>query len=156
MGKVYTSKFLLLYINILLLNQAVYNSACSKKHQSHSEPFLDASIFSQHLPKLKFLNQGVVHSTDVYTWKEQPCGYLEAQNVTTVRSSWIDSNKFNYMYQSMAGAKMVPPPSGMRSSVPLGGLYWFIYFLIFTFAKNSLHNIVQVHQSKIEYCYCVG
>lgn len=129
MEKVYTSKYFLLYINILLLNQAVYNSASVTKQQSHGKPSLDASLFSQHLPKLKFLNQGVVHSTDIYTWKEQPCMYLEAQNVTTVRSSWRDSTKFNYLYQSTADGKMVSPPSGMRSSVPLGGLYQFTYSL---------------------------
>ncbi|CAH1781975.1 unnamed protein product [Owenia fusiformis] len=76
---------------------------------------------AEKLGKLQFKNEGVVHKDDELIWKPLPCGYLEAQNVTTIQQNWITTKKCNYLFQRKDGAD-VPPPSGMRSAVPLGGI----------------------------------
>ena len=75
------------------------------------------------LSGLSFKNYGVVKSSDVYVFEPLTCTglYLEAQNVTGSYTSWSDTyEKSSYLFQSVAGI-LVHPPSGMRSSVPLGG-----------------------------------
>ena len=73
------------------------------------------------LSSLSFKNYGIAKSSDVYVFNDLPCIYLEAQNVTSSYTSWSDTyGESSYLYQSVAGI-LVHPPSGMRSSVPLGG-----------------------------------
>ena len=78
------------------------------------EPLIDA------LQKLVFKNYGVTRDTDKYTWKTIPCHYLESQNVTRPYIGWADVNQCNYLFR-LVGEDLVHPPSGIRSSVPLGG-----------------------------------
>ena len=73
------------------------------------------------LSSLMFKNYGIVKSSDVYVWSGIECTYLEAQNVTGSYTSWADTyGQTSYLFQSVGGV-LVHPPSGMRSSVPLGG-----------------------------------
>ena len=74
------------------------------------------------LQKLIFKNYGIVRDTDRFAWKKIPCAYLESQNVTGPYVGWADTGMCNYLYQ-LIGNDLVHPPSGMRSSVPLGGKY---------------------------------
>ena len=73
------------------------------------------------LTSLAFKNYGVVKSSDAYVWSDITCTYLEAQNVSDAYTSWADSyGQTSYLFQSVGGV-LVHPPTGMRSSVPLGG-----------------------------------
>ncbi len=58
--------------------------------------------------------------SDKYMWKLSRCWYLEAQNVSGPYSGWADKRNCNYLFHDVSG-DLIPPPSGMRSSVPLGG-----------------------------------
>ena len=74
------------------------------------------------LEQLEFYNYGTVSHTDSFEWSVTPCLYLESQNVSGPYVGWADRQHFNYLYQSVSG-ELLHPPSGMRSSVPLGGEY---------------------------------
>ncbi len=74
------------------------------------------------LAQLTFKNTGVVRREMQFEDKAQPCDYMET---ATVWSTPWNAHIFPYLYlvQSNNGARqLVPPPSGMRSAVPLGGL----------------------------------
>jgi hypothetical protein len=75
------------------------------------------------LSSLTFENYGVVQSTYNYFYGTVYVGYFETLNVTTPYTSWA-YDPFGpspyYLFQDVNGAQ-VTPPSGMRSSVPLGG-----------------------------------
>ncbi len=81
---------------------------------SNDEPLV------QLLGNLTFKNYGIVKSRDEFVWIPKPCWYLEAQNVSGPYVGWADQAACNYLYRSISG-DLVEPPSGMRSSVPLGG-----------------------------------
>ncbi|KAK6191696.1 hypothetical protein SNE40_003314 [Patella caerulea] len=68
------------------------------------------------------LNKGTVHSQDEYVWMEQDCIYLEPENITAPFESWTLQHKFNYRYQKCGENCTTPPPIGIRSAVPLGGV----------------------------------
>ena len=72
------------------------------------------------LGNLTFKNYGVVKSSDLYMWHVMPCLYLESQNVSGPYVGWADTGHCNYLYHDVSG-DLIHPPSGMRSSVPLGG-----------------------------------
>ncbi len=72
------------------------------------------------LQNLIFLNSGVVKNSDEFVWLKQKCLYLESQNVSGPYIGWADTYSFNYLFRHR-GQTYVDPPSGMRSSVPLGG-----------------------------------
>ena len=55
---------------------------------------------------------GVVTSSDRYAWKQQPCMYLEAENVTIIDDTWVVQNKFNYLYQQKGDGTLAVPPIG--------------------------------------------
>ncbi len=74
----------------------------------------------QLLGNLTFKNYGIVKSRDEFVWIPKPCRYLEAQNVSRPYMGWAVEETFNYLYHSVSG-DLLHPPSGMRSSVPLGG-----------------------------------
>ena len=76
---------------------------------------------SELLKSMVFKNSGTVKSTDEFVWQSQPCSYLESQNTSTVWTGWDVTGKHNYLYQRLANGSLVAPPSGMRSSVPVGG-----------------------------------
>ena len=84
------------------------------KFYSQDEPLVDL------LENLTFKNYGLVKNSDKYTWHEIPCAYLEAQNVSGPYVGWADTTHANYLYRDVAG-DLMHPPSGLRSSVPLGG-----------------------------------
>lgn len=75
-----------------------------------------------YIPNLKFLNSGKVRAGDKYEWKKLPCNYLESQNVSGFQNNWADRGNFNYLFQNQNG-QLNPPPTGIRSSVPLGGKF---------------------------------
>jgi hypothetical protein len=93
---------------------------------SNAVPYDSLLRYSQDKPlvsllgNLTFKNYGVVKSSDRYTWQKIPCMYLESQNVSGPYLSWADRSYANYLYHNVSG-DLVHPPSGMRSSVPLGG-----------------------------------
>ncbi len=58
--------------------------------------------------------------SDKYVWKQSRCLCLEAQNVSGPYVGWADRYNFRYLFHDVSG-DLIPPPSGMRSSVPLGG-----------------------------------
>ena len=72
------------------------------------------------LQNLTFLNSGVVKNSDEFVWLNQSCKYLESQNVSGPYTGWADVHSVNYLFRRR-GQIYVDPPSGMRSSVPLGG-----------------------------------
>ena len=75
------------------------------------------------LSSLTFDNYGVVQSTDSYVFGPVYVGYFETQNVTNPYTSWAYypfGPSAYYLFQDVDGV-LVTPPSGMRSSVPLGG-----------------------------------
>ncbi|XP_023931770.1 uncharacterized protein LOC106167159 [Lingula anatina] len=77
------------------------------------------------LLKIQFKNEGIIKSSDRYVWKRQGCVYLEQENVTHISDSamgWDLWDAFNYRYQQLDNGTLVPPPSGIRSAVPLGGV----------------------------------
>lgn len=96
------------------INSQSADSISLLRFYSQDEPLIDL------LGNLTFKNYGVVKSSDKYTWQEIPCAYLEAQNVSGPYVGWADRSHANYLYHDVSG-DLIHPPSGMRSSVPLGG-----------------------------------
>lgn len=84
------------------------------------------------LARLKFKNSGIVRSDMRFEYKTQPCYYVESPTAWTVR--WGGHNggsSYPYLYLAAEGDassglpptnRLTPPPVGMRSAVPLGGL----------------------------------
>jgi non-lysosomal glucosylceramidase len=82
------------------------------------------------LSQLSFKNSGIVRRDMQFEYKLQDCYYVELDNAWS--NPWgspfgkpIGGGSYPYLYRvdSAAGAKrLVPPPIGMRSAVPLGGL----------------------------------
>ncbi|CAD5124032.1 DgyrCDS12336 [Dimorphilus gyrociliatus] len=95
------------------------------------------------LLNLEFANSGISKAGDVYQWKQLPCSYLESQNVTTIQQNWANYKKFNYLFQEKNG-ELIPPPSGIRSSVPLGGISTGVIELR---ADGTFHEWTIVNQS---------
>jgi len=73
------------------------------------------------LSLLSYRNSGRYTSRDSVGYVKQHCKYLEPENQTSIDHSWASTDHFEYLYLT-TGNKTVPPPSGMRSAVPLGGL----------------------------------
>ncbi len=67
------------------------------------------------LAKLQFKNSGTVRREMQFQYFDQPVAYAEDFQ------HWNTIGKAQYLYQVEAGRKSAPP-TGMRSSVPLGGL----------------------------------
>ena len=67
------------------------------------------------LAKLQFKNSGTVRREMQFQYFDQPLAYAEDFQ------HWNTIGKAQYLYQVEAGRKSAPP-TGMRSSVPLGGL----------------------------------
>ena len=80
----------------------------------------ESKTLIEELDSLVFKNYGAVRKTDKFVWTEQACNYLEAHNVTGPYVGWAERYKCAYLYHELGG-KLLHPPSGMRSSVPLGG-----------------------------------
>eukprot|EP01050_Picozoa_sp_SAG11_P006368 SAG11_NODE_490_length_8982_cov_5.961162_9_plen_762_part_00 len=93
---------------------------------------------AEQLSAMIFHNEGVTRSSTALTVATIECGYLEPENVTTPEFSWASrqSCSFPFVYnrshaQSGTDAApppplvpphLVPPPLGIRSAVPLGGI----------------------------------
>ncbi|ESO93556.1 hypothetical protein LOTGIDRAFT_161662 [Lottia gigantea] len=90
------------------------------------------------------LNQGTVTSSDEYEWVNQPCSYLEAENVSAPYTTWQSSGHYNYRYQTCGANCTKPPPIGIRSSVALGGISCGSIELR---ADGSLHEWTIINQS---------
>lgn len=74
------------------------------------------------LEKLRFLNgPSLVTSHMRFSHYQQCVQYVEPENVTRPVHSWVTPrlSPASFLYQVPEG---VPPPLGMRSAVPLGGL----------------------------------
>ncbi len=108
----------------------VYYSTSDSEETAGDNQF-SHSVFLTHKPSkddhlihllrnLMFKNYGVVRGSDRFVWKASPCQYLEAQNVTGPYMAWGNTDVCNYLFRDVSG-DLIPPPSGMRSSVPLGG-----------------------------------
>jgi uncharacterized protein (DUF608 family) len=67
------------------------------------------------LARLKFKNSGVVRREMEFQYFDQPLAYAEDFD------HWNTIGKARYLYQVEEGRE-IDPPTGMRSSVPLGGL----------------------------------
>ena len=67
------------------------------------------------LAGLQFKNSGIVHREMQFQYFDQPVAYAEDFD------RWNTIGKAHYLYQVEEGGKKAPP-TGMRSSVPLGGL----------------------------------
>ncbi len=78
----------------------------------------------EQLQKLRFLNSGLVKNTDEFVWLQQKISYLESQNVSGPYVGWADVHAANYLFKHQ-GEIFTDPPSGIRSSVPLGGKIHF-------------------------------
>lgn len=96
-------------------SQAVVTNAAPLKYYSQDESLVNL------LGNLTFKNYGIVKSSDHFVWREIPILYLEAQNVSGPYLGWADTHQANYLFQDVSGPYLTNPPSGMRSSVPLGG-----------------------------------
>ncbi|XP_064405275.1 uncharacterized protein LOC135350425 [Halichondria panicea] len=94
------------------------------------------------LQNLTFLNSGVVKNSDEFVWLNQRCQYLESQNVSGPYTGWADVNSVNYLFRDR-GQNYVDPPSGMRSSVPLGGISTGVFELR---ADGSFHEFTIFNQ----------
>jgi len=70
------------------------------------------------LKRLRFKNSGVVRRDTRFEYHTRPCYYME--DVDQWTTPWSDGY-YSYLYE-VRGGELVDPPSGMRSSVPLGGL----------------------------------
>ncbi|KAK6180933.1 hypothetical protein SNE40_008897 [Patella caerulea] len=90
------------------------------------------------------LNQGTVRSEDQYTWLVQPCSYLEAENVSAPYQTWSSPTFVNYRYQVCGDNCTIPPPIGVRSAVPLGGISTGSIELR---ADGTLHEWTIINQS---------
>ena len=111
--RLFTSVLCICVISTVTINIQVVTADCAENK---------TPMFLEILQALLFLNDGIVSNTDKFVWKTQPCSYLEAWNVTTIERNWEASPTHQYLYQELPDASLVPPPSGMRSAVPLGGL----------------------------------
>ena len=80
----------------------------------------ESKTLIEELDSLVFKNYGAVRKTDKFVWNQHPCHYLEAHNVTGPYRGWAEVGTCTYMFQEI-GNEQFNPPSGMRSSVPLGG-----------------------------------
>ncbi len=108
----------------------VYYSTSDSEETAGSDQFLH-SVLRLHmyskddplvhlLQNLTFKNYGIVKQSDVYKSILTKCLYLEAQKVAGPYVGWADRYKCDYLFHDVSG-DLIPPPSGMRSSVPLGG-----------------------------------
>jgi len=70
------------------------------------------------LTRLRFKNSGVVRRDMRFEHRTRPCYYME--DVDRWSTPW-DDGYYSYLYEIRDG-EAVDPPTGMRSSVPLGGL----------------------------------
>ncbi len=106
----------------------VYYSTSDSEETAGSDQFSHSVVllrkYSQDDPlvhllgNLTFKNYGVVKRSDQFRSRRIRCQYLEAENVTEPYRSW--AGECSYLYHYVSG-DWIPPPSGMRSSVPLGG-----------------------------------
>ncbi len=109
----------------------VYYSTSDSEETAGSNQFLHSVLrlhmYSKDDPlvhlrqSLTFKNYryGIVKQSIRYVWNTCLCVYLELQNVSGPHS-WADLDKCNYLFHDVSG-DLKAPPSGMRSSVPLGG-----------------------------------
>ena len=84
------------------------------------------------LARLRFKNRGIVRSDMRFEYKTQPCYYVESPAAWTVRwGGHAGGGSYSYLYLVGEGGdgsgpqrsdNLTPPPVGMRSAVPLGGL----------------------------------
>jgi hypothetical protein len=82
----------------------------SRSSSSSADPLSDA------LRAVVFLNKGTVRSTDNFTRLTQCNGFAECY------TTWECGAIRDYLYDTTAQSSPKPPPVGMRSAVPLGGL----------------------------------
>ncbi len=77
---------------------------------------LTGSAFAEHpLAGLQFRNSGVVRKEMQFRYFDQTVSYVEDEE------RWNTQGTATYLYQ-VSGTTKTDPPTGMRSSVPLGGL----------------------------------
>ena len=77
------------------------------------------------LSQLTFKNSGVVRRGMRFEYKMQPCFYVESPTAWTVADSPAGGPSNPYLWRvdgSGNSRRFSPPPVGMRSAVPLGGL----------------------------------
>ena len=79
------------------------------------EPALTSS---EALSKIPFANSGTVRSTDSFSYVGIPAMYLEPEAPNRALWAWADTKTHQYLF----GTNATPPPLGMRSAPPLGGL----------------------------------
>ena len=79
------------------------------------EPALTSS---EALSKIPFANSGTVRSTDSFSYVGIPAMYLEPEAPSRALWAWADTKTHQYLF----GTNATPPPLGMRSAPPLGGL----------------------------------
>ena len=103
-----------------LINPQYTDSEATLDGVPIKDPVLQPETLIELLQNLTFLNSGVIKNSDEFVWLRQRCLYLESQNVSGPYISWADTHSFNYLFRHR-GQTYVDPPSGMRSSVPLGG-----------------------------------
>lgn len=72
----------------------------------------------KNLHDIQFKNKGIVKKDMCFEYRSRPCHYMEDVDQWATR---YNSAYYNYLYWIKEGEE-VAPPSGMRSSVPLGGL----------------------------------
>ena len=94
------------------------------------------------LPKQSILHTidlpipGVVTSDDWFIWKQQPCRYLEPENVTVVGDTWFLLNNFNYLYQLKSDGTTSVPPIGKKHNTLLPAHRWHKAKMI----TNGIHH----------------
>ena len=100
------------------------------------------TTLAEQLSSLSFHNEGLLRRGTQFEVATIPCGYLEPENVTTPQHAWAVRSRCPFLFTknksdapSVMAAKvssdpdgldgldgLVPPPLGIRSAVPLGGI----------------------------------
>lgn len=84
--------------------------------------FMISADIGDTLEKIKFLNGPSVVTSDMkFSFLQQCALYVEPENATKPVHGWVTPrySPVKYLYQAPRGT---PPPLGMRSAVPLGGM----------------------------------
>ncbi len=103
-----------LLLNFMILAVGIIGLSCQQKdagtQKSGSDPL------KQYTDQLVFKNAGIVHRDMVFTKSTKKGLYVETDYL------YSDTRRsYDYLFEVKDGVR-VDPPSGMRSSVPLGGL----------------------------------
>ena len=75
-----------------------------------------------------FYHVSTARSSFVYVYDTTLISYMEPDNVTCTRCRWstpgvrLNRRFFHYLWRRLENGSLVPPPLGIRSAPPLGGL----------------------------------